>query len=184
MFVRPEKIIDILNPMPGETVADFGCGSGHYVIEAARRVGKYGKVYGIDIQQNMLSFVRSQANLEHLNNIETIWADLELPDATRLKENSVNIIIVSNILFQAENKEQVVKEAFRILKPGGRVAAIEWDIEKQPVNFGPAMTSRISSADTKGLFEKLGFVLEKEFNPGENHYGLIFVKSEARNPKS
>lgn len=161
---------------PQMTVADFGCGSGHYVIEAARRVGKSGKVYAIDIQQDMLSFVRSQAGLEHLNNIETIWADLEMPDATRLRENSVDIIIVSNILFQAENKEQVAKEAFRILKPEGKAAVIEWDIEKQPANFGPAMASRISPSDAKSLFENMGFILEKEFNPGENHYGLIFKK--------
>jgi ubiquinone/menaquinone biosynthesis C-methylase UbiE len=176
VFVNPGKIIEILDIRPQMTVADFGCGSGHYVIEAARRVGKSGKVYGIDIQQEMLSFVRSQAGLEHLTNIETIWTDLETPDATRLKENTVDVVIVSNILFQAKNKEQIVKEAFRVLKAGGKVAVIEWDIEKQPAGFGPPMDSRISPADSKSLFEKQGFYLEKEFNPGENHYGLIFKK--------
>lgn len=166
----------MLDVRPQMTVADFGCGSGHYVIEAARRVGKSGKVYGIDIQQEMLSFVRSQAKLENLSNIETIWADLEMPDATRLKENSVDMIIISNILFQAENKEQIVKEAFRILKPEGKVAAIEWNIETGAINFGPAMANRISPSDAKSLFEKTGFSLEKEFDPGEHHYGLIFKK--------
>ena len=183
MFVNPSKVIEILDIRPQMTVADFGCGSGHYVIEAARRVGKSGKVYAIDIQQEMLSFVRSQAKLENLSNIETIWADLEMPNATRLKENSVDIIIISNILFQAENKEQIAKEAFRILKPEGKAAAIEWIVENGPVNFGPAMNNRISPSDAKNLFEKAGFSLEREFNPGEHHYGLIFVKSEAQNYK-
>lgn len=176
MFVNPGKIIEILGVMPQMTVADFGCGSGHYVIEAARRVGKSGKVYGIDIQQDMLSFVRSQAKLEHFSNVETIWADLEMPDATQLKDNAVDVIIISNILFQAENKEQIVKEAFRILKTEGKAAVIEWGTEEQTPGFGPAPGSRISPSDAKNLFEKLGFVLEKEFDPGENHYGLVFKK--------
>lgn len=159
------------------TVADFGCGSGHYVIEAAKRVGKGGRVYAIDIQQEMLGFVRAQAAMEHLSNIETIWADLEMPDATRLKENSVDVVIISNILFQAENKKQIVQEAFRVLKPGARAVVIEWNTDGQPIAFGPPITSRISSQNAKDLFKEEKFNLDKEFDPGDNHYGLIFKKS-------
>ena len=176
MFVSPDNIIEMLGVGPSMTVADFGSGSGHYVIPAAKRVGKSGKVYAIDILQDMLGFTRSQAQMENLTNIETIWTDLETPDATRLKENSLDLIIMSNILFQSENKEQVVREAGRILKPGGRVVIIEWDIENQPANFGPPMEARVSPQTTKTLFEKMGFVFEKEFNPGDHHYGLIYRK--------
>ena len=119
MFVSPEQIIEMLDLTPSMIVADFGCGSGHYVIGAAKKVGKSGKVYAVDIQQEMLSFARSQAQMIGLNNVETIWTDLEMPDATRLKENTVDLVIISNILFQAENKNQVIKEALRILNPAG-----------------------------------------------------------------
>ncbi|MBU4087052.1 MAG: methyltransferase domain-containing protein [Nanoarchaeota archaeon] len=176
MFVRPDKIIESLNVGPSMAVADFGCGSGHYVIQAAKKVGKSGKVYGIDIQKEMLSYVRAQANLEGLTNIETIWTDLETPDATRLRNDSVDLVIISNILFQAEDKNAVIREAQRILKSGGRVVVIEWDIENLPDKFGPAMDSRIPSKSAKDIFERAGFAFEKEFNPGDHHYGLIFRK--------
>jgi len=185
--VNPGKIIDDLSLLPQMAVADFGCGSGHYVIEAARRVGKAGKVYAIDVQKEMLGYVRSQAASEGLSNIETIWADLELAEASRLKNDSIDLIIISNILFQAENKSQIAKEAHRILKKGGKTAIIEWDIEKQsvlsegeasgePKAFGPAMDARISPQAAKDLFVEIGFAFEKEFNPGDHHYGIVFRK--------
>lgn len=184
MFVSPAKVIENLDLGPAMTVADFGCGSGHYTIEAAKKVGQSGKVYAIDIQQEMLSFVRSQAKLMGLINIETVWADLETANATNLRENSVDLVIISNILFQAENKKQIIQEALRILKSGGKTAIVEWDIENQsaspagkPAAFGPQTEKRVTSQNVKDLFAESGFIFEKEFNPGEHHYGLIFKKS-------
>ncbi len=176
MFVRPDKVIESLNVGPSMTVADFGCGSGHYAIEAGRKVGKSGKVYAIDIQKEMLSYVRAQAQMEGLTNIETIWTDLETAEATRLKNDSVDLVIISNILFQVDDKNAVIAEAKRVLKSGGKLAVIEWDIENQPDKFGPPMDSRISSKTAEDFFEGAGFISEKQFNPGNHHYGLVFRK--------
>ncbi len=176
MFVSPAQIIASLDVRPGMAEADFSCGSGHYVLEAGKRVGKSGKVYAIDIQKEMLGYVRSRARQLGLSNIETIWTDLEMPEATRLKNDSLDLIIISNILFQSEKKDQVLKEAYRVMKSGGAGVAIEWDIESQPNSFGPPMNSRISKQVTKDLFANAGFLFEKEFNPGDHHYGLIFRK--------
>ncbi|MFH0803690.1 MAG: class I SAM-dependent methyltransferase [Candidatus Tagabacteria bacterium] len=181
--MNPAKVIENLDLGPAMTVADFGCGSGHYAIEAAKKVGKSGKVYALDIQQEMLSFVRSQAKLMGLINIETVRADLETPNATNLRENSVDLVIISNILFQAENKKQIIQEAFRILKSGGRTATVEWDVENQAASpdgrqgiFGPQTEKRVTPQNVKDLFAESGFIFEKEFNPGEHHFGLIFRK--------
>jgi len=176
VFVSPEQIIEMLDLTPSMIVADFGCGSGHYVIGAAKKVGKSGKAYAVDIQQEMLSFARSQAQMIGLNNVETIWTDLEMPDATRLKENTVDLVIISNILFQAENKNQVIKEALRILKPGGRLVIIEWNVGDEKSKLGPLMDARISPQNARTLSEGAGFSFVKEFDPGEHHYGLIFKK--------
>lgn len=157
-------------------VADFGCGSGHYSIEAAKKVGKAGKVYAIDIQEEMLGFVRSQTKSLGLSNIETIWTDLETPNSTRLRDGSVDLVIISNVLFQAEDKNQIIQEAFRILKPGGKVAVIEWDTKSEDAKFGPPLDARINPEKARALFEGIGYVLEKEFNPGNHHYGFIFKK--------
>jgi len=179
VFVSPEQIVEMLDLAPAMSVADFGCGSGHYVIGAAKKVGKSGKVYAIDIQQEMLSFVRSQAQMAGLNNIETIWTDLETPNATRLKEDTVDLIIISNILFQAENKNQVLKEALRILRPDGKMVVIEWSTGENGSKLGPPTEKRISLQDAKTLFEGAGFSFVKEFDSGEHHYGLIFKKQKA-----
>ena len=178
MFVSPAKIIEDLGVGPSMTVADFGCGSGHYSIEAAKKVGKSGKVFAIDIQQDMLGFVRTRAKTEDLTNIETIWTDLETPDSTRLASGTVDLVFISNILFQAEDKNKIIQEAFRILKSGGRVSIIEWDIESQIDKLGPPMDSRISKDTAKSLLESAGFVFKKEFNPGDHHYGFVFRKLE------
>lgn len=156
-------------------VADFGCGSGHYTIAAAKCVGEKGRVYALDIQKDLLQAVKSTAELNNLKNIEIIWADLDLPQGSRLADNSVDFVIISNILFQSEKREQIVKEALRILKNRGGAAVIEW--EKEAGKTGPTQEHRISKEESQTIFLQAGFKIEKEFQPGENHYGLIFRKS-------
>ena len=159
---------------PGMTVADFGCGSGHYTIAAAKRVGEKGRVYALDIQKDLLQAVKSAAEFNNLKNIEITWADLDLPQGSRLADNFVDFIIISNILFQAEKREQIAKEALRILKDKGKVAVIEW--EREGGKTGPLLEKRISKEEARNVFLEQGFKLEKEFQPGDNHYGLIFKK--------
>ncbi len=174
MFVRPEETIEMFELGPGMTVADFGCGSGHYTMAAAKRVGENGRVYALDIQKELLQSVKSTAELNNLKNIEIIWADLDLPQGSRLADNSVDFVIISNILFQSENRQQIAKETSRILKEGGRVAIIEW--KKEGGKAGPLLEKRITREETRNIFLEQGFKLEKEFQPGESHYGIIFKK--------
>jgi len=159
---------------PGMVVADFGCGSGHYTIAAAKRVGEKGRVYALDIQKDLLQAMKSTVELNNLKNIEIIWADLDLSQGSRLADNSVDFVIISNILFQAENRQQITKEALRILKDGGGVAVIEWD--REGGKTGPLLEKRVAKEEARNIFLEQGFKLEKEFQPGDNHYGLIFKK--------
>ena len=173
-FVRPEEVIKNIGLEPGMVVADFGAGSGHYSIAAARIVSKTGKVYSIDIQKELLNAIKSTAGISNLSNIEIIWSDLEIPEGSRLASGSADAVIISNVLFQAGNKEAVLKEALRIVKDDGKVAVIEWSAESGKT--GPPLENRISKSDCLDLFAKTGFNLAKEFMAGENHYGLLFKK--------
>lgn len=173
-FLHPERILSYLDIRPGMVIADFGCGGGHFTIAAARKVGENGKVYAIDIQKQILDLVKSRANLEHLLNVEPVWADLERERGSRLGDAAVDLVIISNILFQAEKKAQVIMEAHRVLKPGGRLAVIEWD--KTPLPGGPTETMRVPKTAAKAMAESSGFELEKEFESGSHHYGLSFAK--------
>ncbi len=173
-FLQPERIVARLDIRPGMVVADFGAGGGYFSIPAARKVGENGKVYAIDIQPHAVDLIRSKANLEHLRNIESIWADLERPQGSHLPDNAVDFVIVANILFQAEAKNEIFKEACRVLRTGGHLAVLEWD--ETPFPAGPAMVLRTPKAGVKRMAEEAGFALEKEFDAGSHHYGLLFKK--------
>lgn len=157
-------------------VADFGCGSGHYTFAAAKIVGKEGIVYAIDVQKELLQLVKNAADINHVKNIEIIWADLEEQNGSRLAGGLVDVVIISNILFQADSKEEIVKEAFRVLKNNGIAAVVEWGEAEKEIKFGPAREKRISKEECERMFLQEGFKLDKEFVAGDGHYGLIFKK--------
>ena len=174
MFLKPEETIEAWDVRPGEKIADFGCGAGYFSIPLGQRVGSSGKVYAIDIRQEALEATRAKARLLHLFDIEPTRADLETLHGSNLKDGTMDKVIISNILFQAENKDAVVSEAYRILKPGGTVLAIEWN--EEGVTGGPGLEQRIAKAETEKIFQRVGFSFYKEVYAGSHHYGLIFKK--------
>jgi len=175
MFSDPEQNIYQFSIMKGETVADFGAGSGFYSFAAAEAVGENGKVYAIDVQKDLLERLKNQArNNKHLNNIEIIWADIDNLGGTRLREESVDSVIAANVFFQLENKKDACLEIKRILKKGGRVLFIDWiNIQSDIV---VANQKDFNKEKVLELFEGNGFILQKEINAGMKHYGLIFIK--------
>lgn len=104
---------------PGETVLDLGSGGGIDVLLSARRVGPTGKAYGLDMTDEMLELARSNQEKAGVQNVEFLKGDIEdipLPDA------SVDVIISNCVINLAADKGRVLREAFRVLRPGGRFA--------------------------------------------------------------
>ena len=174
MFLNPQKVVENLQIMPGMKMADFGVGSGEFALAASKAVARNGIIYVIDIKKEALEAIKARAKLLGIYNIETIRADLERPLSTGLKEEMVDYVIIANLLFQIESRENVVREAFRVLKPEGKVIFIEWLAEAG--KFGPRAENRLSKEDAKKLFEIRGFKFEREFYAGDYHYGIIFQK--------
>lgn len=173
-FLHPERIARYFDLRPGMVVADFGAGGGYFTIPAARLVGPEGKVFAIDIQKQSLDNIRSKAALEHLRHVEAVWADLESPRGSRLPNHTADFVIVANILFQIEKKQELFHEASRILKSSGRLAVLEWD--ETPFPAGPPASLRAPKSSVRHSAEEAGFELEKEFEAGSHHYGLLFKK--------
>ena len=104
---------------PGETVLDLGSGGGIDVLLSARRVGPAGKAYGLDMTDEMLALAEENKHKSGLANVEFLKGEIEhIP----LPDNAVDVIISNCVINLSGDKDQVLKEAFRVLKPGGRFA--------------------------------------------------------------
>ncbi|MEK7081879.1 MAG: methyltransferase domain-containing protein [Patescibacteria group bacterium] len=176
MFTDPEKNLEQFDLQKGMRVADFGAGSGFYAFTAARLVGDKGKVFAVDIQKDLLTRLKKEAATKKLLNIEIVWGDLEKEGGAKLKDGSVDRAIVSNLLFQIEKKECLVREAARVLKPNGKILAIDWTDSFG--GLGPPDKDVFGKEAARALFEKAGFVLERTIDAGAHHYGLIFAKKK------
>lgn len=174
MFSDPIKNIDQCGIQAGMEIADFGSGSGHYALAAARALLSTGRVYAIDINKDLLTKLKNNASREGMYNVEVIWGDLEKPKGTKLRDSSVDLVFLSNILFQLEDKVVVIKEAKRVLKPNGRVMIIDW--ADSFGGIGPTKQMVIKEEKVKSMFEAEGFHLDREINAGSHHYGFIFKK--------
>jgi ubiquinone/menaquinone biosynthesis C-methylase UbiE len=170
-FLNPEEVLDQLELRPDMVVAEFGCGSGGFTIPLAKRVEE-GLVYSLDIQKAPLSALKSRALLENITNIRAICSDLEKPKGSTLVESSVDLVFIPNMLFQTKDKSAIISEAKRILKNKGELVIIDW---LPKAAQGPEK-GRVSPDKIKEVAEKLGFKLEKEFEAGKYHFGLILEK--------
>ena len=173
-FSNPKKNIAQFGLEEGMKVVDFGAGAGYLAVEAAEVVGQSGQVYVIDIQQALLTKAKHLAEEHHLQTIVFIHGDLEKEGGSTLAEDSVDAVILSNLLFQAEGKVAIMQEAYRILKKAGKLLLVDWS--QSFGGLGPQEEYVFPEHAAMELAESVGFVFSKKIDAGAYHYGLIFKK--------
>ncbi len=169
-FLNPEKILEKLNLRENQIAADFGSGSGGWAIPLAR-ILKRGKVFAIDILEEPLSVLSLKLKTEKIYNVEIRKADVE--EKVPLLPESVDLVLMTNLLFECKNKRKVLEEGKRILKKGGKILVVDWK-EDLPKEIGPE--EKVKKEEIKEIAKELGLKLKEEFEAGDFHFGLIFEK--------
>jgi len=174
MFSDPVKNLKMFGLKETDIVADLGAGTGFYSIAAGHMVPK-GRVYAVEIVKDFLTTIKNKVKEAHLNNVEILWGDIEKIGGTKIKDNTLDAVLASNVLSQVTDKEKFILETKRILKNKGRVLLVDWSDVSSSV--GPNLGGVISKNKMREMFERKGFILERDINAGAHHYGMIFTKS-------
>jgi len=172
-FFEPEQTLRKLGISEDtRDVADLGCGYGTFSLAAAHIVK--GTVYAIDLEEEMIDRLNDRAKELGLENIKTIHRDF-IEDDTGLGARSVNAVFLFNIL-HGEEPKAILKEAFRILAPGGIVVITHW-IKDHRTPRGPPMDMRIEPQEIMHVLREIGFSQPKHYELGPWHFGLVAKKT-------
>lgn len=178
-FAHPHRNVELFGIEPGMTVVDFGAGSGAYVRAIAEVLQGDGYVIAVDIQRDLLRRIHNDAVHRHYKNVRTIWGDLERPGGSKIADGAADIVLVSNILFQVDDKTGMLREAYRILKPGAKVVVIDWSDSYG--GLGPQKADVVTSDEGLRLLASAGFVGAEPFAAGAHHWGVVaFVPDDHR----
>lgn len=172
-FLNPSEIVAQMGLMQGQTVADLGCGNGFYVLPAAQMVGGSGTVYAFDVMEAKLAATVSIANQFGYRNVRVHQTDLAKP-LLDIPSLSCDAVIIGNILHEINNKEQLLKNAYRLLKQNGKIMVVEWKKTAAPI--GPPVDKRIDQQQAEVWLMNLGLRKVKELNADSYHYGILFEK--------
>jgi arsenite methyltransferase len=147
---------------PGETVLDLGSGGGIDVLLSARRVGPTGKAYGLDMTDEMLTLARENQRKAGVGNVEFLKGEIEnIP----LPDNSVDVVISNCVINLSTDKDKVLREAFRVLKPGGRFAVsdvvvrgeVPGEVRRSMEMWVGCIAGALQDHEYRGKLAKAGF---------------------------
>jgi ubiquinone/menaquinone biosynthesis C-methylase UbiE len=172
--LKVDEIVAHLKLKPGMVVADIGSGSGVFSRPLAKTVGPNGKLVAVDIEPGLLSYVRERAQKENIPNIETHLGE---PNDAKLPGAIVDLALIHDVLHHIENREIYLKNLAKYIKPGGRVAIVDLDVNNPegPHRDQPEML--IPKNQIQQWMQAAGFRQIEDINlfPGEKVF-LIFER--------
>lgn len=170
-FSEPKATVLQLGLREGMKVADLGSGSGHYAHAAAAIVGHDGKVYAVEVREDMLKHIKESVHHRHRGIIEPVWGDIERAGGTMLRDQSMDAAILANVLFQTQDRRGLLAEIKRILKPGGKLLVVDW--AGSYGGMGPTLEKVVPEHAALELCVEGGLHKVKSFRAGPHHYALV-----------
>jgi ubiquinone/menaquinone biosynthesis C-methylase UbiE len=163
----PDEIIEVLELKPSYVVADVGCGSGYFAVPISHKVKK---VYGVDVQKEMLEYFEQKIRKQKIRNIQTLLSE---ENKIPLSNESVDLLLSVNTLHEFRDKEKMINEMRRVIRSNGQAAIV--DFRKEDTEFGPPVSVRVSKEQATQLFENQGLTALKTRNL-KYHYLIVFRK--------
>jgi len=163
---KPHDVIQALALKPDAIVADIGAGTGYFSVRFAHMLPQ-GRVYGVDTEPGMVKHLADRAKREGLKNVTAVAAK---PGDPRLPEKA-DLIILVDVYHHVEDRERYFRQLQNSLKPGGRVAVIDFRMDS-PV--GPPKSARIEPQRVKDEMKRVGYALAQEHAFLPNQYFLVF----------
>jgi arsenite methyltransferase len=168
---KPQEVLDALALRAGERVADIGAGSGYFALRFARQVGATGRVFAVDISNDMLAHLEVQAKAAQLTNVQPLLAaaaDPGLPDA------SVDRVFFCDVWHHIEDQTGYLEKLKKALRARGQIVMI--DFHKRDLPVGPPVSMKIAREDLVAQMERHGFHLGREHTFLPYQYFLVFTR--------
>lgn len=163
---KPHEVIQALKLKPDAVIADIGSGTGYFSARFANMVPQ-GRVYGLDTEPDMVKYLADRAKREGLKNVTAVQAK---PGDPRLPEKA-DVVILVDVYHHVGNREQYFRQLQNSLKPGGRLAVIDFRMDSPD---GPPKAARLAPEQVKAELQRAGYVLAEEHAFLPNQYFLIF----------
>ena len=174
-LLNAKTILQTVGVGNGQVVGDLGCGAkGYFSLQAAKMGGDKGIIYACDVVKTALESVESRARMEGIENLTTVWTNLEISGATKIQDGRLDVALIFNILYQSDKRSQIMEEAIRLVTPGGKIAIVDWRKGAGPL--GPLEKERVDLKEIQRLASSLGLQEEQTFEAGPYHFGAVFIK--------
>ncbi len=170
MEQHPEGLLRHEGLTPGDSFADVGCGPGFFTVPAAGIVGETGRVYAIDISEEMLFELDKRDPPPNVVLVKSAEAEIPLDDSV------VDMALISYVLHEAESAVAFLGEVGRILADGGILLILDW--KKRSEDKGPPAQERLTEEEVLGFLEEAGFVDAEAESFTESHYKITSVKKD------
>lgn len=173
---KPAKVVEALGIQPGWVIADIGTGSGYFVPYFSRAAGSHGRVFAVDIQQEMLALVERKVDELHLTNVTTV---LSYEDETRLEADSVDLAILVDVFHELGSPKGLLSDLGKVLKPDGRLAIIDYYRDKEVPGIGPPIRYRVPERRLIAEVQDAGFKLTEQHRFLPYQYFLVFAPADS-----
>lgn len=164
---------DELRLRSSDQVVDLGTGIGRDALLLSKLVG-HGKVFAVDVHKDLLEHLETEIKKEKITNVVPVWADFENLEGTRLRDDSIDAILISNTFYLLKHKKTAAMEMKRILKSGGKILFADW--YKHLGESVSHKTSVLDEEEVTRLFVDLGFLVYPLIHKDSHHFVLLIEK--------